>query len=134
MSARCDKNSKGDFSATTGIVEKFVSFEREQLRLNHTWLLGSGQFLLNSFTYQRDRYEDPDSFVSASLRRDDIFRYRVTYGAPLSFIFGEGTLPEVLGDISFTPSVEVLRSMSNINNSDYENVKVQALLTKSWRF
>lgn len=129
-----DKSSKGDFSATTGIVEKFVSFEREQLRLNHTWLLGGGQFLLNSFTYQRDRYEDPDSFTSAKLRRDDIFRYRVTYGAPLSFIFGEGTLPEVLGDISFTPSVEVLRSMSNINNNDYENVKVQALLTKSWRF
>ncbi len=130
-----DKRSKGDVNAASGLVEEFLSFEREQLRLNHTWLLGGGQFLLNSFTYQRDRYEDPDSvFVSNSTRRDDIFRYRLTYGAPLSFFFGDETLPEQLADITFTPSVEALRSRSNLNNNDYKNLKAQVLLTKSWRF
>lgn len=123
-----DKNSKGDGG------DKFFSFKRQQLRLNHTWLLGGGQFLLNSFTYQRDRYEDPDTFTSFSTRRDDIFRYRLTYGAPLSFLFGAGTLPEALADITFTPLVEVSRNRSIINNNDYKNFKVQAMLTKSWQF
>ena len=102
--------------------------------MNHTWLLGDGQFLLNSLTYQRDRYNDADSFVSKRTRRDDIIRYRLTYGAPLGFLFGVDVLPEVLENVSFTPSIEVVRSRSNINNNDTKNFKVQGLLTKSWSF
>ena len=129
-----DKNTKSDVNSGTGLVEKFNTFEREQLRLNHTWLLGGGQFLLNSFTYQRDRYQDPDVFISGRTRRDDIFRYRLTYGAPLSFLFGVETLPEEISDITFTPSMELLRSRSNLNNYDYKNFKAQVMFTKSWRF
>ena len=130
-----DKNTKSDVNPGTGLVEEFFTFEREQLRPNHTWLLGGGQFLLNSFTYQRDRYQDPDAaFVSPRTRRDDIFRYRLTYGAPLSFFFGDGSLPEDIASITFTPSMELLRSRSNLNNNDYKNFKAQVMFTKSWRF
>ena len=115
-------------------AEKFASFQREQLTLSHTWLLGNGQFLLNSLTYQRDRYNDADSFVSKRTRRDDIFRYRLTYGAPLAFLFGAGILPEAFENISFSPSIDIVRSRSNINNNDTKNFKVQVLLTKSWSF
>ena len=128
-----DKSAKGAGGA------EFFSYYRDQIRLNHTWLLGDGQFLLNSFTYQRDRYEDPDPFVSSRTRHDDIFRYRVTYGAPLSFIFGAGTLPDSVGDITVTPSIEYFRAHSNLNDLDFENWKFQALLNqallnKTWRF
>ena len=129
-----DKSSKGGISANSTKAEKFASFQREQLTLSHTWLLGNGQFLLNSLTYQRDRYEDADSFVSKRTRRDDIFRYRLTYGAPLAFLFGAGILPEAFENISFSPSIDIVRSRSNINNNDTKNFKVQVLLTKSWSF
>lgn len=129
-----DKSAKGGINSNSVKAEKFASFQRQQLRLNHTWLLGGGQFLLNSFTYQRDRYEDADTFISNQTRRDDIFRYRLTYGAPLRFLFGADVLPEAFENITFTPSIEVVRSRSNINNNDTKNFKVQALLTKSWSF
>ena len=123
-----DKSAKGSLGAG------FFSFTRAQIRLSHTWLMGGGQFLLNSLTFQRDRYEDPDPAISAITRHDDILRYRLTYGAPLSFFFGEGTLWPAVADITFTPSVEILRAESNLTNFEINNAKFQALLTKTWKF
>ena len=119
-----DKRAKG----------RFFSYYRDQVRIEHTWLLGGGQFLLNLFSYQRDRYEEPDPAISARTRHDDIFRYRVTYGAPLGFFFGPGTLWREIEDITLTASGEFLRSRSNLNNFDFKNFKAQGLLTKTWRF
>ena len=123
-----DKRAKG-----SGGVEIF-SYDRDQVRLTHTWLLGGGQFVLNHVSYQRDRYEEPDVAVSARTRHDDIFRYRFTYGAPLGFFFGPGTLWREIEDITLTASGEFLRSRSNLNNFDFKNFKAQGLLTKTWRF
>ncbi len=123
-----DKSAKGRLGA------EFFSFTRTQIRLNHTLLLGGGQFLLNSLTFQHDDYDDPDAAISTTIREDRIWRYRLTYGAPLSFIFGEGTLWEEVEDVTFTPSVELLRAASNITNFELVNFKFQALLTKTWNF
>lgn len=119
-----DKNAKADFFA----------YDRDQFRLNHSWALGEGQFLLTELSYQRDRYNGPDVSISARTRHDDIYRARVTYGAPLMFFFGRGTLWRPLEDVTLSGSTEYLRSSSNILDFDYENWKVQALLTKRWRF
>ena len=118
----------------SGTIGGSFAFTRAQIRLSHTWLMGGGQFLLNSLTFQRDRYEDPDPAISAITRHDDILRYRLTYGAPLSFFFGEGTLWPAVADITFTPSVEILRAESNLTNFEIRNAKFQALLTKTWKF
>lgn len=115
-------------------VAKFFAYNRNQFRVTHTWLLGGGQFLLNNVSYQRDRYIVPDVAIRDITRHDDIIRYRITYGAPLGFIFGGGTLWEELEDITLTGSVERLRSSSNLANFDFNNWKSQALLTKTWRF
>ncbi len=123
-----DKRAKG----RRGV--ELLSYDRDQVRLTHTWLLGGGQFVLNHFSYQRDRYEEPDTAISARTRHDDIFRYRVTYGAPLGFFFGPGTLWRELEDITFAASGEWFRSRSNLNNFDFKNFKLQGLLTKTWRF
>ena len=69
-------------------------------------------------------------------RRDNISRLGVNYGAPLSFLMerlGVG-LWEPLEDITFTPSIEYTRSQSNLENFNYNNWKIQGLLTKSWSF
>lgn len=113
---------------------EFYSYYRDQFRIEHTWLLGGGQFLLNLLSYQRDRYAKSDPAVSVRKRRDDIFRYRVTYGAPLGFFFGSGTLWGGIEDITLTATGEWLRSHSNLNNYDFKNFKGQGLLTKTWRY
>ncbi len=69
---RFDKNADLDF----------LGYDRDQVRLSHTWLLGGGQFLLTNVTYQRDRYDEAFTFVSGLTRHDDIYRVRATYGAP----------------------------------------------------
>ncbi len=137
-----DKNAKGAVPTGGAFVEEFFSYLRQEARINHTWLLGDGQFLLNSFTFQRDRYDDQDSFISTRKRRDNIIRLRITYGAPLSFLVGkEGwmgdqgiSLWETFEDITFTPSLEFTRAQSNLQNFDYNNWKIQGLFTKSWSF
>ena len=137
-----DTNAKGAVPAGGAFVEEFFSFQRQQARLFHTWLLGDGQFLFNSFIYQRDRYDDQDSFISTRKRRDNIIRLRITYGAPLSFLVGKGgwmgdqgiSLWEAFEDITFTPSIEFTRAQSNLQNFDFNNWKTQALFTKSWSF
>ena len=128
-----DKRAKGGNIAGRGIF-KFFSYDRDQVRLTHTWLLGGGQFVLNHFSYQRDRYEEPDPDVSERTRHDDIFRYRLTYGAPLGFFFGRGTLWRAIEDITLSASAELLEARSNLNNFEFRNVKVQGLLSKTWRF
>jgi len=121
---RLDKNADADFFA----------YDRDQFRLSHTWLLGEGQFLLTNFRFQRDRYDEPDIFVSSRTRHDDIYRIRVTYGAPLVFFLGPGVVPPELEDVTVSGSLEYLRDSSNIRNFDYENWRPQLLLTKTWRF
>ena len=132
-----NKNAKG-----RGPETEFFSYQRNQARLNHTWLLGNGQFLLNSFTFQRDRYADADPFISTRKRRDNIIRLRITYGARLSYLVGK---KGILGDrginiwdplenITFTPSIEFTRAQSNLQNFDFNNWKTLGLFTKSWSF
>lgn len=123
-----DKSAKGAGGA------EFFSFYRDQLRLSHTWLMGGGQFLLSNFTFQRDRYEDSDPSVANITRQDETYRVRVTYGAPLSYIFGNDLLWEELEDITFSPSMESLHTNSNLVNFEVTNYKLQAMLTKTWRF
>ena len=123
-----DKRAKGEFGV------EFLSYERNQIRLTHTWLLGGGQFVLNQFGYQRDLYEEPDTNISERTRRDEIFRYRFTYGAPLSFFFGPGTLWREIKEITLTVLGEWLEARSNLNNHEFKDLKVQGLLTKTWRF
>ena len=121
---RFDKNAKG----------KFFGYARDQFRVNLTVLLGEGQYMLTQVSYQRDRYDQPDFFISSRTRHDDLIRTRFTYGAPLVVFFGLGTLPRQLEDVTFGGSVEMFRAHSNLENFGYRNIKVQALLTKTWRF
>lgn len=119
-----DKNAKGHFFA----------YNRDELDFSHMWLLGGGQFMLNSVNLMLDAYDTNDPIVSAKTRLDHDLRYRLTYGAPLVFFFGSGTLPVQLEDITATASAEWFRAASDIPNSDYKNWKVQWLFSKTWQF
>lgn len=113
------------------------SFRTNELGVNHTWLLGDGQFLLSSATYGIDSYDQPDPTISPDSRRDNTFRLRSTYGTPLQTAFDAlslGALPKNFGNILFTLTLEGTWAQSTITNFAYTNYKVESLLTKRWEF
>lgn len=116
--------------------EKFETYDRVMIRPYHIWLLGRGQFLINSMDAAFDVYEHADTAVAGRIRHDKAMRYRLTYGVPLStLLVGIGKyLPSMIGDITASATYEYYRVLSNITNYTYSNNKVQAMLTKKWEF
>lgn len=112
----------------------YEGYDHWAYRIGHSWLLGRGQFLLNAVEAGFDRYDEQDSTVATRFRRDNSLRYRVTYGAPLSFFFMNKLLPKFIKDIVLSFNYEYYRAYSNIPNYAYSNSKFQGLLTKKWEF
>jgi tetratricopeptide (TPR) repeat protein len=102
--------------------------------VDHIWLLGQGQYLLNSATVDIDYYEGIDNAIVGHIRRDKSFRYRISYGIPLTFLKIGNILPKPLKDINITLTYEYYRSDSNITNFSYRNNKYQALMSKTFNF
>ncbi len=115
---------------------KHDTYNRYGFGPSHTWLLGRGQFLINTIDVNFDRYKGFNPQISRRHRNDTTFRYRLTYGVPISTLFlGFGKyLPGVIKDINATATYEFYRSLSNLSNYTYSNHKVQAMLTKRWEF
>jgi hypothetical protein len=81
-----------------------------------------------------DYYHEPDTAVASLYRRDKSLRYRVTYGAPLTFLPIGKFLPRPFQDITFSFSYEYFRELSTITNYTYTNHAYQGILTKRWDF
>ena len=119
-----DKYAKEDYNA----------FNRFSINNTHTWFLKKQQFLINTFNYYADDYEGPELAVAGRDRHDNIIRYRVTYGAPLTTLLIGKLLPKPFKDILFTGTYEYYHALSNITNYTYGNNKFQCLLSKRWEF
>jgi hypothetical protein len=104
------------------------------LNNTHTWILPRSQFVINNFNLYFDNYKGPEISIAGRVRHDKIFRYRVTYGAPLTTLLIGKILPGFLKDIGFTFTYEFYRSLSNITNYSYTNNKLEGLLTKRLEF
>jgi hypothetical protein len=107
------------------------SYHRDGATLVHTWLLGSGAFLLSSFTTNLDRYDGADPFIAPTTRRDNTFRLRSTFGIPLGSL---GDVPDGWSDVSLTATVEAYRQISTITNYTYTNYRYSIGLGKIWEF
>jgi len=116
----------------------YLEYNAHEADFGHTWLTGSGQFLLTSLGYRRALYRDNDSAVSAKRRNDNRLRARVTYGMPLRTAIDFKGVPEDLKDATdgwiWTLSAEVLQQYSNIINYQYQNRRFQTMLMKRWDF
>jgi tetratricopeptide (TPR) repeat protein len=127
--------------ATMGISVKNIdgpteynAYEGYSLTLNHTWLLGKGQFLLSSLTLGIDGYDEPDTAISSRRRRDEQLRARLAYGAPVELLIGSW-LPNLIDEnLTASLSVEQARSDSNVINYTYSNTKLDMLLSKQVEF
>ncbi|MEX2615018.1 MAG: tetratricopeptide repeat protein [Alphaproteobacteria bacterium] len=123
--------------------KSFNGFRGHKVSLQHTWLLGEGQFLLTGLEYATNLYKEPDPSVTAfQTRHDTQVRFRVTYGAPLGNFLSEahfGTEAskkyyDFLKDWTWTVTGEVLDQGSNLPNFSYQNRRAQTMLTRSWDF
>ncbi len=114
--------------------QKFYAYDRLSLNNSHTWILPRGQFVINNFNVYFDSYTAPELSVAGKHRHDKIFRYRATYGAPLTALLIGKILPKPLKDIVITFSYEFYRSLSSITNYSYTNNKLEGMLTKKLEF
>jgi hypothetical protein len=103
-------------------------------KLTHLWLLGHGQFLVQSVDTEFEYHNEPDFAVAATSRKDKTLRYKITYSAPLTFLKIGNYLPKPAKDINVALTYEFYRASSSITNFTYRNHKVQALFTKVWKF
>lgn len=127
---------KGELNATQKFAsESFEEYNRFGARLSHTWLLGSGHFILTNAAVERTDYDEANArYTSSEAREDTVWRVSGAYGVPLDQIFGEGTLPELLGRVNVIGQVEYENSDSNIPNFDYDSTRVQFVLTRRFDF
>lgn len=123
--------------------KSFNGFRGHKVSLQHTWLLGEGQFLLTGLDYATNLYKEPDPAITPfQTRHDTQVRFRVTYGAPLSNFLSEAYFDtaaskkyyDFLKDWTWTVTGEILDQGSNIPNFSYQNRRAQTMLTRSWDF
>lgn len=126
--------SGGVLYAYKNAKANYEGYDRWLFRGSHSWLLGKGQFLINAVEFGVDHYDEQDVAIATRFRRDQLFRYRVTYGAPLTFFQIGRILPGPFKTIVASIGYEYFRSLSNVTNYTYTNNKIQALLTKKWEF
>jgi hypothetical protein len=112
-------------------ARRWESYSREGVTGSHTWLLGSGAFLLSSLTANFDRYDGPDPFIASVTRRDESVRARTTFGIPLGSL---GDMPEGWEDVSLTATAEAYRQVSTITNYTYNNYRLSLGVGKVWEF
>ena len=116
--------------------EKYNAYIENGYSISHTWLLGGGQFLLSTFSYQHDVYDDPDLLVSPTTERDQLYRFRVTYGVPVNAVMGSEstTIGAALSGVNLTGTFEYFREGSKITNYAYTNRKYSLAFSKRWEF
>ena len=115
-------------------ARNYNAYHTETLNLSHTWLIGSGAFLITSLTGERRRYAANDPAVSALARHDRVGRARVSLGMPLRALVGEAELPAFFQDIVVTVSAEATRQLSNLPNYAYTNRRYSFDALKRWEF
>jgi hypothetical protein len=114
---------------------KYNAYNAFFMRASHTWLLGKGQFLVNTVRLENDRYVGVDEAIAGRHRRDNLFSYQVTYGAPLSFFFFRSPfLPKPLRDVTFSLAYQYFHATSTITNYSYVNNQFQGFFTKRLEF
>lgn len=113
----------------------FESFERYGAFAQHSWLHGGGAFTLISGWAERSDYDAVDIFVSPStVRKEWLYRGRVTAGAPLSWFLRGVSLPREISTVNLIAQYEYENVDSNLPNFDYDTHKVSLLLSKRFIF
>ncbi|MCW5770423.1 MAG: hypothetical protein KIT16_02215 [Rhodospirillaceae bacterium] len=114
--------------------EEFFQYSGFQTGIEHGWLLGRGMYLLSNLSWEGDWYDGADPNVNATVRKDDLVRFRAIFGVPFATLTGWSTAPRPLRDIGISIGFEYTRAFSNVDNYRYQNFRVMGALTKRFDF
>jgi hypothetical protein len=114
--------------------QDFYSYTGPVAFLGGTWLLGRGQFLLSTFTFEYDGYEGPEPIVSSKTRRDQIYIAGLTYGAPLAFLMPFLSHTAAFRDTLLTVNATYMDEQSTIENYRYDDLRFTVMYTKNFEF
>ena len=116
-------------------VRNYNSYDGLRAAATHTWIFSNSTFLLTLLSAEQDIYKEAYPVVSDLTRHDKIGRARITYGVPLSAVFSDDFgLPELVRDVTFAASFELVRQFSNITNYTYNNRSASIGFSKRWEF
>lgn len=111
------------------------SYDSGKVSASARKLLGMGRYLTFAASYTHKEYEEPDTFYSDTItREDDIFRVRAAAGAPLSTLFSGAELPAFMGSIVAQIGGTYHVQNSSIEELDIENFSVDVTLIKRFAF
>ena len=125
------KSELGLFVRNRSAQRRFYAYWGPELQWSHTWLPGSGQFVIAAFRAEWNRYKFPQAFVSRKRRRDTVLHSRLVYGAPLSF-YTRGLAEGGIGEIVLSFSADYLWASSNLPNFTYDDLQFGFLVTKQF--
>ncbi|CCG39720.1 tetratricopeptide repeat protein [Magnetospirillum molischianum] len=114
----------------------YMSNDRWAGRLGDTWLLGKGQFISAVAELGVALYDKSNPTFSSQIRRDSDGRFDLTYGVPVGTVAETVGLdaPDQLREVILSVTGEYYRSLSNLPNYTYANLRTQALVSRRWEF
>lgn len=92
--------------------------------------IGRGQYLLFDGGFDYVKYDGPNFFVGPLTREDWHYDVGLTYGLPLSALFGRSAL----GDVHILASYKYRRADSNIPNFEFDSNTAKLSLKKAFEF
>jgi hypothetical protein len=114
--------------------QDFYTYSGPLVYLGGTWLLGRGQFLLSTFSYEYDGYAGPEPIVSTRIRRDSIYVGGLSYGAPLGLLLPFVSHSAAVRDTLVTVNATYLNEQSTIENYQYDDWRFNMMFTRSFEF
>lgn len=115
-------------------LEDFYTYTGPVASVAASWLLGRGQFLLSTFSFELDLYEGPEKILTEQTRRDRIYIGGLTYGAPLGTLLPFTASSKWLRDTLFTLNATYLNEQSTVENYQYDDWRLTVLWTKNFEF
>ena len=127
------------FDASIGGLDKearetFYSYSGPIANVSGTWLLGRGQFLLSTFTFEYDGYDGPEEIISEKTRRDEVYLASLSYGVPMSVLLPFAASSRALRDTLLTVNATYLNERSTVENYQYDDWRFTLLWTKTFAF
>lgn len=123
-----------DIKDAEDAFEDFVApqFEAEMLHA-----LPGGQAIVTDFSIRHERHNKADPVVANIKRRDDEVEFGVKYVAALDRLFKHWEIEvneDIVRDMRFSAGASYSRNGSNVANFDFNNARLESLVTKTFKF
>lgn len=112
-------------------------FFAPEVELSFVHALVGGQAIQIDASYRHERYREIDPVIANIKRRDDEVELGLKYLASLDRLFkhwGWDVDEDIFKDMNFTAGASFERNNSTIQNFEFVNMRLETLVTKTFRF